>query len=560
MNWFLKKWMRYFCFAGLFSLFINTLNLTFPIYMLAIYDKVLVSRSMPTLVTITLGAILALIVFACLDFLRSRLLVRAGVAIDRNLSRPVVEEMIRDASKIDTLSYKEGIVDINTLRNYFAGSAIFSIFDLPWVPVYVFVIYLMHPLLGWLAMAGAAVLLVLGVAQEFLTGKRFAMARTMESQTNQLVGAGLRNAETITGMNMFSGIVDRWQGRQDQSVYLQTKAYRYAGLLTSISKSFRSSMQVFVYGLGAYLVLHEETTVGIMIASSVIMRQALNPVEQVMSTWKQTIEARGAYKRLERLLAAMSKKTTMELPEPVGRLNAEAVSLQIAGRNILSNISFSLEPGELLGLIGPSGAGKSSLCRTLLGIWPGTSGKVRLDGADIFTWDGQSLGRYIGYLPQDVELFAGTISENIARMGTVDSEKVVQAATCAGVHETILRLPAGYDTQIGEAGSNLSGGQRQLVGLARVLYGDPKFVILDEPNSNLDDRGEKMLLQTLKYLKKAGVTTIMVTHKPALLSFADKMLLLKEGQVVMFGPREEVLQKLMKPPVGVPSVATGTMN
>lgn len=556
MNSFLKKWMRYFCFAGFFSLFINALNLTFPIYMLAIYDKVLVSRSMPTLITITLGATFALVVFACLDFLRSRLLVRVGVAIDRNLSEPVIEEMIKDASRINTLAYREGIADINVLRNYFAGNAIFSIFDLPWVPIYIFVIYLMHPMLGWLAIAGATVLFVLGIAQEFLTGKRFSMAKTMEVQTNQLVSAGLRNAETITGMNMLSGIVNRWQDRQDHSVYLQTNAYRYAGLLTSISKSFRSSMQVFVYGLGAYLVLHEETTVGIMIASSVIMRQALNPVEQVMSTWKQTIEARGAYKRLARLLSTVTANTGMELPEPQGKIDVEGVSLNIGGRSILSNISFNLVPGDLLGLIGPSGAGKSSLCRTLLGIWPGTSGKVRLDGADIFTWDGQSLGKYIGYLPQDVELFAGTISENIARMGDIDSEKVIQAATLAGVHDVILRLPAGYDTQIGEGGGNLSGGQRQLVGLARVLYGDPKFVILDEPNSNLDDRGEKMLLTTLRHLKDAGVTTIMVTHKPALLSFADKMLLLKDGQVVMFGPREEVFQKLMAPQAGATQVLT----
>jgi PrtD family type I secretion system ABC transporter len=417
-------------------------------------------------------------------------------------------------------------------------------FDLPWVPLYLLVIYLMHPLLGWLAIGGAVVLLVLGLFQEFLTGKRFAAAKTIETRSANLVSVGLRSAEVLTGMNMVRGFVDHWKKRQDQAVYLQTNAFRFSGLFTSLSMGFRVAMQVFVYGLGAYLVLQNESTVGIMIAASIITRQALNPIEQLMSTWKQTVETRGALKRLERLFDRADTPTSMELPRPEGKLDAEAVTLHLANRPVLQNITFGLAPGELMGLIGPSGAGKSSLCRVLLGIWPGTSGKVRLDGADIFTWDGQSLGEHIGYLPQDVELFAGTVSENIARMGTIDSDKVVHAATLAGVHEMILRLPQGYDTQIGEGGSNLSGGQRQRIGLARVFYGDPRLVILDEPNSNLDEPGEKGLLGALMELKKQKVTTIMVTHKPSLLSFADKVLLLKDGQMVMFGPRDEVFQKL----------------
>jgi PrtD family type I secretion system ABC transporter len=430
------------------------------------------------------------------------------------------------------------------IRNYFAGNAMFALFDLPWVPIYILVIYLMHPLLGWLAIGGAVVLLVLGLFQELLTGKRFATARTIETSSGGLVAAGLRNAEVLTGMNMVRGFVDHWKNKQDRAVYLQTDAYRFAGMFSSVSNSFRTSMQVFVYGLGAYLVVQEESTVGIMIAASIIMRQALNPVNQVMSTWKQTVEARGAAKRLNRLFDRAVTPTSMELPRPEGKLDVEAVGLSLANRPVLQNITFGLAPGELMGLIGPSGAGKSSLCRVLLGIWPGSSGKVRLDGADIFTWDGQSLGEHIGYLPQGVELFAGTVSENIARMGSIDPDKVVHAATLAGVHEMILRLPQGYDTQIGEAGSNLSGGQRQRIGLARVFYGDPRLVILDEPNSNLDEPGEKALLSALRELKKQNVTTIMVTHKPSLLSFVDKVLLLKDGQMVMFGPRDGVFQKL----------------
>lgn len=550
MKAFLKKWMQYFWFAFLFSLFINTLQLVFPIYMLLIYDKVLVSRSLPTLMTVTVGAVMALAVMASLDFLRSRLLVRASVAVDRTLTHPVITEMVRDAARIDSKSYREGILDINTVRNFLAGNAAFSFFDLPWVPIYILAIYLMNPLLGWLAIAGACVLLVLGLSQEFLTGKRFAMAKTMERRSGQLVSFGLRNAEVITGMNMLPGLAERWMQAQDQALLLQTNAYRFSSLLGSLSRTFRSSMQVFVYGVGAYLVLENEATAGVMIAASIIVRQALGPVENVMNTWKQTVEARAAYKRIKDLLEAAKTRNVMDLPEPQGRLDAEGIGLALSGRHLLNNVSFALSPGESMGLIGPSGAGKSSLCRLLLGIWPASSGKVRLDGADIFSWDNDALGQHVGYLPQDVELFAGTVAENIARMGDVDSEKVIEAAVLAGVHDLILRMPNGYDTPIGDMGMQLSGGQRQLVGLARVFYGKPRLVILDEPNSNLDERGEKALLAALGQLKEQGATTIMVTHKPSLLTSVDKMLVLKDGQVAMFGPRDEIFRALMPAPAG----------
>lgn len=552
MKAFLKKWLQYFWFAFLFSLFINTLQLVFPVYMLLIYDKVLVSRSLPTLMTVTVGAVMALAVMASLDFLRSRLLVRASVAVDRTLTRPVITEMVRDSARIDSKSYREGILDINTVRNFLAGNAAFSFFDLPWVPIYILAIYLMHPLLGWLALGGACVLLILGVSQEYLTGKRFAMAKSMERSSGQLVSYGLRNAEVIVGMNMLPGLAERWMRAQDQSLLLQTNAYRFSSLLGSLSKTFRASMQVFVYGVGAYLVLENEATVGVMIAASVIVRQALGPVDSIMSTWKQTVEARAAYKRLKQLLESAQVKRVMELPEPQGRLDVEGLGLALAGRPLLSNVSFALAPGESMGLIGPSGAGKSSLCRQLLGIWPATSGKVRLDGADIFSWDSDALGQYVGYLPQDVELFAGTVAENIARMDEVDSGKVIEAATLAGVHDMILRMPYGYDTQIGDMGMQLSGGQKQLVGLARVFYGTPRLVILDEPNSNLDEKGEKALLAAMKQLKDHGATTIMVTHKPSLLTSVDKVLVLKDGQVAMFGPRDEIFSALMPAPAGKP--------
>jgi PrtD family type I secretion system ABC transporter len=305
------------------------------------------------------------------------------------------------------------------------------------------------------------------------------------------------------------------------------------------------SMQVIIYGVGAYLTLRNESNAGVMITASIIMGRALAPIEQSMAMWRQTIEARAAYKRLNGVMGAITDTETTELPAPTGKLDVEGVTLALGGRPVLQNVSFSLEKGESIGLIGPSASGKTCLCRTLLGIWPTLGGQVRLDGASVFQWRQDELGDYLGYLPQDIELFPGTVSDNIARMGAVDSEKVVAAAKNAGVHEMILKLPMGYDTPIGDGGNILSGGQRQRIALARALYGNPVFVILDEPNSNLDDLGEKALVQTLTRMKDQGITTIVVSHKPNLLAVVDKILMLNNGMVALYGPKDEVIKKMM---------------
>lgn len=545
MKQFLQRWFKYLLFAGFFSLFINLLYLTFPIYMMAIYDRVLSSYSVPTLITITIGAITALIVLGGLDLLRSRLLIKVGVDMDQALSRPVLAEMVRDKVRIEPQGHSQGLADVNTLRNYFAGNAIFSLFDLPWVPIYLLIIFLIHPLLGMTATAGAVALLILGLLQEFLTRKRYQMAQAVSGQGRELANAGLRNAEVVSSMGMLTDLSQHWQRYNDENLRLQTKANRLGGALQSTTKSLRLCMQVIIFGVGAWLVIENQASAGVIIASSIIMGRALAPIEQGMATWKETVRARGAYRRLDNLLQTRYRQEIMELPEPEGRLEVQEAALVIGGNYILRNISFALKPGELMGLIGPSGAGKTSLCRLLLGLWPSAgTGKVELDGMDIYDRDKQELGAYIGYLPQDVELFSGTVCENIARLGEVDSEKVVQAAQLAGAHEIILRLPNGYDTDIGEYGSSLSGGQRQRIGLARALYGSPRLVVMDEPNSNLDDAGEKALLQALEQLKQQGITTVIVTHKPALLAGTDKILMLKEGQTSMFGPREEVFKQL----------------
>lgn len=544
MGKFLKKWLKYFVFAGFFSLFINLLYLTFPIYMLAIYDRVLSSYSMPTLITITVGALFALIVLGGLDFLRSRLLVQAGVQMDNALSRPVLAEMIQDAGRVKPTGYADGLKDVNTLRNYFAGNAIFFIFDAPWTPIYIAIIYIMHPVLGYVAAGGAVVIILLGLLQEHLTRNRYHQAQAIQNRGKSFINASLRNAEVVSSMGMLQGIVDAWKEGNDEAMRLQTQANRFGGALQSVTKSFRMAMQVLIFGAGAYLTLQNQASAGVIIAASIIMGRALAPVDQGMSTWRQTVEARGAYKRLKEMVNAPQERESLELPAPKGKLDVEGATLAIDQRYILRNVAFSLEPGEVLGLIGPSGAGKTTLCRILLGLWPSLGGKVRLDGSDVYTWDQQELGAHIGYLPQDVELFPGTVSENIARMGEIDSEEVIRAARMAGVHDFILRLPGGYDTDIGDRGAKLSGGQRQRIGLARALYRTPKLVVLDEPNSNLDDAGEKALMQAIQQLKAAGSTTVMVTHKPSLLSGVDKVLMLKDGQTAMFGPRDEVFKKL----------------
>ena len=546
MKSFLKKWRPYLVYGGFFSLFINALQLTFPIYMLQIYDRVLSSYSMPTLYALTIAAVVSLIVMATLEFIRSRLLVRCGVAIDQALSCDVLDHVLKQAALTGTQPNQATLRDVNILRNFFAGNAIFTLFDIPWTPLFLAVIYILHPLLGLVATGGAVVLILFAIINEKITRKPLDAANTVNGFSMKFVETARRNAQTVRSMGMIGGVTTQWLGFNDTVTKLQTQSSRHAGLMQSLSGWLRQSMQVFIYGVGAWLTLKGEATAGCMIAASIIMGKALGPVQSGISTWKSMIEARGAWKRLDLLFGQQVTTEAMELPEPQGQLSVEHVSFAIQGTAILRDVSFSLQPGESLGMIGPSGAGKSTLCRLLLGIWPASAGKVRLDGADIFTWDQEKLGPHIGYLPQDVELFTGSVAENIARLSSVDSEQVIVAAKQAGVHELVLSFPKGYDTRIGEGGIILSGGQRQRIGLARALYGQPKLVVLDEPNSNLDEEGERALLASWPQLKQQGTTLVVVSHKSGLLVGVDKILMLKNGQVAMFGPRTAVFKKLVE--------------
>ena len=540
----LRKCLKYFVFAGVFSLFINTLYLTFPLFMLLVYVRVLASYSLPTLYAVTPMALIALIVLGTLDFIRSRLLVKAGVKMDELLSRKALREMLRDLCRADSLKYTQGLKDVTTLRNYFGGNAVFAFFDVPWIFVYLGIIYLIHPVLGLTATAGAVILLIIGLLQDTLTRKDLDKANALNIQSRNLILKSFRTAEVIQSMGMLKKVATHWNQINDKESECQDKAGNKAQILGSISQSFGPLMQVIIFGAGATLVLMNKSNPGVIIAASIIMGRALAPVNLAIGAWKQTSGAKSAYRRLKELLDASRKQEQIQVKDLQGNLKVQNAGLDLGEKRVLNNICFSLNHGEIMGLIGPNGAGKTSLCRIILGMWAPSQGNVLLDQEDVFNLDHDSLGPHIGYLPQAVELFYGTVSENIARMGEVDSKKVVEAAKKAGAHEIILRFPMGYETNIGEAGQSLSGGQRQRVGLARALYGNPGLVILDEPNSNLDEEGEQALAQALKNLKDKGVTTIMITHKPDLLYNVDKILMLRHGEMSMFGDRDNVLKRL----------------
>ncbi len=550
MRQYLDKCKFFYVYAGVFSFFINLLMLAYPIYMMQLFDRVFGSRSDATLIMLTIGVLGALLVWAALEALRSRLLVRAGVALDNLLGAPVLVELLKNSRATTGNAYVYGMRDLQTLRSFLTGHAIFAFFDAPWAPLYVLLIYLFHPLFGVIATLGIVLMFGLTWLDEKVTKPALHDANYKFRQTGRFVDASLRNGEVINAMYMVPAVTERWRVMNDEVLALQSLASNRAGAILATTRFVRLALQIVMLAVGAYLIIDQNVTPGVMIAATLIFGSALRPVEQAMMGWKAMTDARGAYDRLGRLLgAAGAGGREVVLPVPEGRLNVERV---VYARNpsqpILKGVSFALAPGESLGLIGPSGAGKSTLARVVLGLWAPVSGTVRLDGASISEWAPEQLGPHIGYLPQDVELLAGSVADNIARLGDAAamSEEVIAAAKRADVHELILRLPNGYETDIGEDGMALSGGQRQRVALARALFGNPRLVVLDEPNSNLDAEGEEALLRTIARLKEERATLIIVSHRPSLLAGVDRMLFLRNGLVEQFGPRQEVMARLAR--------------
>lgn len=546
---FLKKWKKFFTFAALLSCFVNIFQLTFPFYMFSIYNNIVISYSSFSLANITTAAFFAVVILGFFIYLRSGLLAMAGKELSLGLRHGVYSTMVKGSVLDDKGPHRGGMNDIEILRNYFSSPGVYALFDAPWAPFYLALIYLFHPVLGIIATSGAVIMVGLSGLQEILIRKSMKDANTINLQNYRFIDSFMRNSEVINGMGMIPAISDRFVQGNNQVMAHQTRSSYYAGAVQSAIKPLQNVIQVLIYCSGAYYAITEGFDVGLMVAASIIMGRGLAPLMQVMSSWRMTTQARESYQRLKQFSAIadhQARAQDMPLPVPKGRIDVEGAVYRINDLFLLKGISFGLPAGEFMGIIGPSGAGKTTLCRLLLGLWPSFGGKVYLDGNDIFTWDKEVIGQYIGYLPQEVELFPGTVAQNIARLGPVDMSSVEQAVQISGIQTMVEDFPQGLETQLdGAEGIRLSGGQKQKIGLARAVYKTPKFLVLDEPTSNLDEAGEQQLLNALMALKQIhGCTCIMVTHKPQLLNSMDKVLVLQEGLVAMFGPKDAVFAKL----------------
>jgi len=544
----------HFIAAGSFSFFINILMIVPAMYMLQVYDRAVGSQSESTLLMLTILMVFLMASMGCLEWVRSQVLVRAGSKMDELLSERLFNATFKQALFTGS-GNSQPMNDLNGLRQFMTGNGLFAFFDAPWVPIYILIMFLFHTYFGVLAIFSVAYLGALTYANQKMTDGLLSEANKEAMQSNNVTTRNLRNAEVVESMGMLSNLRSRWRFHADNVINMQSSASDKAGLLTAISKSSRTTLQSLALGMGAYLAINQEISPGMMIAGSILLGRALAPVDLLVGSWKSFINARGQFERIDDILTRISQeKEKMELPVPTGALMAEGVNAAPPGSRtpVLRGINFSIAAGTALGIIGPSAAGKSTLARVLLGIWPVMSGAVRLDGADIFQWDREQLGPHVGYLPQDIELFDGTISENIARFGEIDADKIVEAAKLAGVHEMVLKLPEGYDSRIGAGGGVLSGGQRQRIGLARAVYGEPKLVVLDEPNSNLDDVGDAALSAALAKLKQKGTTLIVISHRTSILSSVEKLMLLREGMIADFGDTRSVIEKLQQAPAQKP--------
>jgi len=522
-----------FLMTGLFSLFINLLMLVSPLYMLQLYDRVLSSGSRDTLLMLSAIALFLLLLLGALEVVRSRLLNRTGSSLSDDLQEPLFATLFKPEH---TKQHTQPLRDLDTVRQFVSSPALTAFFDAPWTPLFLLLIFWMHPLLGWIATAGSILIFLLALLAELISRKPLQQAAQHSGRAYAFAESSLRNREVLQAMGMQQGIRDHWLRYFAPMVQFQADAGERVGTLLGVTKSLRFIPQGVILGMGAWLVLDEEVTPGVMIAASIVMGRALAPVEQAIGGWRGFLSARSAWKRIHNLLPEdLEVVTAVELPRPEGELQVKGVIAAPAGGSdpLLQGVEFLLKPGEGVAIIGASGSGKTTLARLLMGVWGPLRGEIRLDGVNISTWNAEQMGRYLGYLPQDVELFEGTVSQNIARFGELDSDAVLQAAVRAGCHELILRLPQGYETPIGEGGATLSGGQRQRVGLARALYGNPSLVLLDEPDSNLDKEGTDALIGVLEQLKQDRVTTLLITHNPVLIREMGRVLFIEQGTTRM---------------------------
>lgn len=533
--------------VGLFSFAMNILVLASPIYMMQVYDRVIPTGNGATLILLTIIICCALLVMSSLDVVRSMILSRVGAWLDRNLAKPVMEasvlRTIRQGSPLGGL----GLRDIATLRSLVGGPSILPLFDAPWAPVFLVVIFFIHPVLGWISVAGALVLAMLAVINESRSRNALQEANRVSARAFAEADATIRNADTIIAMGMLPGLLKRWHELTSIGALSMGRATDQMSLISSTAKFWRILLQTAILGAGAWLVVNRQMTSGSMIAASIIMGRAVAPFEQAINVWKVLIAAQASYRRLADLLKGYdSSAVVTSLPRPSGKVVVDHIIYAPPGATepTVQQVQFAIEPGEVFAIIGPSGAGKTTLARLLVGSLVPYRGAVRLDGADIAAWDSVDRGQHVGYLPQGVELFNGTVRENIARFGEATDEQVLAAARVTGAHELILSLPKGYDTPIGDGRWTLSGGQRQMIGLARAFFGNPPFIVLDEPNSNLDMAGDQSLTNAIRWAKENKLSLALVTQRPNLLVMADKIVVMRQGRMELLGPRDEVLAKM----------------
>lgn len=549
----LRQLRSSFASVVVFSAFLNIMTLAPSFYMMQVYDRVLSSRNETTLFVLTVMILGAYLFTGALEVIRTWVLVRVGARLDGMLARRVLQAAFERALRQPGVNTAQTMYDLTSLRQTLAGAGLLALFDVPWLPIYLVLIYLASPTVAAFTLLGALILMGVTMLNERSSKARLDAAQALSMKTQRELNNSFQNAEVIEAMGMLGSIAGKWQKAHLQELGLQAKASDHAAVYGSVGRFVRVAMQSLSLGLGALLVIEGQMSAGMMMAISIVVSRALAPAEAVVANWKQLITARAAYHRLVELLGSHpARPDPMRLPAPHGQITFEGVSTAAPGSRqvILRQVSFVIQPGDVVAVIGSSGAGKSTLARLLVGIWPALAGTVRLDGADLYQWHKEDLGPYVGYLPQDIELFEGTVAENIARFGEVDADEVVAAAQRVGVHEQILRLPQGYDTPLGMGGCFLSGGQRQRIGLARALYRDPVLVVLDEPNSNLDDVGEKALASAISDLAGRGRTCVLITHRPAVLPLANKLMVMREGTVAAYGPRDAVLAALNGRPGG----------
>ncbi len=543
----LKTFRSSFITVGIYSFFINILMLAAPIYMLAVYDIVMPSKGLDTLVVVTLVILVFFIGGAVLEFVRSKVMIHISNRLDAKLNKRIFDATFDMAAKYPGKATPQPIRDFNTIKSFLTGAGAFAIFDMPWFPIYIAIMFAFSPIYGLYGLSATAIILIITIMNSKATKKGLEESNMLFQKSMSHFSDSIRNVEAIEAMGMRRPLYKRWMQKHYEYIKTHTEASSKAAAYTNASKSFRMISSSLMYGVGAILAITGQISPGMIIAGAVLLGRALAPISQIVGTWKQFTSARQAYHKLNELLKEFDEpQKRLSLPDPKGSITFEKVFVvpPMSKNPVLKGVNLAVEPGECVGFIGPSAAGKSTIAKAAVGVWPTATGTVRIDGAEISHYNKDELGKHIGYLPQDIELFEGTIAENICRFTEADPNDIVNAAKISGTHELILRLPDGYETKVGPGGATLSGGQKQRIGLARAVFKIPKIIVLDEPNSNLDDAGEYALMMAMQFLKQQGSTILFITHKRNLLALADKIAFVQDGTIKLYGARDEVLTAL----------------